>query len=377
MTAQRIGIGELAPDFRLPTLSSSNFAFSTVAGHYIVLSFLGKASSPVAQQLSQALSGSLREYFDDKKFMFFGVVTDRTEVVKQELKQFLPGVRFFADSQGAVSRGYGVLSEGDYLDPALAPVTPVTFVLDPTMRVKHTISLSNIEAHNKELESLIKAMPAVDDHAGVKVTAPVLVVPRVLDLEFCKELIGMYESHGGEESGSMREKDGMTVGVIDHSFKRRQDYVITDEPTRARLRDCISRRLVPELGRAFQFRATYVERYIVARYAADEGGFFKPHRDNTTRGTAHRRFACTINLNEEEFEGGNLRFPEFGSQTYRAPTGGAVVFSCSLLHEATPVTKGVRYATLPFFYDEIGAKIRAENMKFLAKENTPASGAVG
>jgi predicted 2-oxoglutarate/Fe(II)-dependent dioxygenase YbiX len=67
----------------------------------------------------------------------------------------------------------------------------------------------------------------------------------------------------------------------------------------------------------------------------------------------------------EEFEGGDLRFPEYGRQTYRPPTGGAVVFSCSLLHEATPVTKGRRYAFLPFLYDEAAAKIREENLQFL------------
>ena len=72
-----------------------------------------------------------------------------------------------------------------------------------------------------------------------------------------------------------------------------------------------------------------------------------PHRDNTTRGTAHRRFAVTINLNDGPWEGGDLRFPEYGPQTYRAPTGGAVVFSCSLLHECTPVTRGERYCFLP------------------------------
>ena len=84
----------------------------------------------------------------------------------------------------------------------------------------------------------------------------------------------------------------------------------------------------------------------------ESGGFFKPHRDNTTAGTAHRRFAVTINLNAGDYEGGDLRFPEFGSRTYRAPTGGAVVFSCALLHEATPVTRGKRYAFLPFLYDD-------------------------
>ena len=97
-------------------------------------------------------------------------------------------------------------------------------------------------------------------------------------------------------------------------------------------------------------------------------GHFRPHRDNTTFGTAHRRFAVTINLNAEEYEGGNLCFPEFGQRTYRAPTGGAIVFSCSLLHEALPVTSGKRYAFLPFLYDEAGKKIRDANLGKLAEQ---------
>ncbi|MGH6966519.1 MAG: 2OG-Fe(II) oxygenase, partial [Phenylobacterium sp.] len=71
-------------------------------------------------------------------------------------------------------------------------------------------------------------------------------------------------------------------------------------------------------------------------------------------------------LNAAAFEGGDLRFPEFGPRTYRPPTGGAVVFSCSLQHEATPVTKGRRYAFLPFLYDEAGAALREANLPFLS-----------
>ena len=63
-----------------------------------------------------------------------------------------------------------------------------------------------------------------------------------------------------------------------------------------------------------------------------------------------------------QIEGGDLQFPEFGRRTYRPPTGGAVVFSCSLLHEATPVTRGTRFAFLPFLYDEEGARIRERNL---------------
>jgi predicted 2-oxoglutarate/Fe(II)-dependent dioxygenase YbiX len=72
----------------------------------------------------------------------------------------------------------------------------------------------------------------------------------------------------------------------------------------------------------------------------------------------------SINLSDDHV-GGDLRFPEFGDRTYRPPLGGAVVFSCSLLHEATAVTGGRRFAFLPFLYDEDGARIREANNQFL------------
>jgi predicted 2-oxoglutarate/Fe(II)-dependent dioxygenase YbiX len=108
-----------------------------------------------------------------------------------------------------------------------------------------------------------------------------------------------------------------------------------------------------------------MERYLVACYNSEEGGHFRPHRDNTTKGTAHRRFAVSLFLNSGEYEGGFLHFPEFGKALYSAPAGGAVVFSCSLLHEATPVTQGRRYMFLPFLYDDAARVIREENRPFL------------
>ena len=83
--------------------------------------------------------------------------------------------------------------------------------------------------------------------------------------------------------------------------------------------------------------------------------------DNTTAGTVHRRFAVSLNLNTGDYEGGRLVFPEFTNQPYCPPLGGACVFSCSLLHEATPVVAGTRYAFLPFLYDDAGAEIRRAN----------------
>jgi hypothetical protein len=38
-----------------------------------------------------------------------------------------------------------------------------------------------------------------------------------------------------------------------------------------------------------------------------------------------------------------------------------VVFSCPLLHAVSKVTKGRRFAFLPFLYDEEAAKVREAN----------------
>jgi predicted 2-oxoglutarate/Fe(II)-dependent dioxygenase YbiX len=214
--------------------------------------------------------------------------------------------------------------------------------------------------------------PEPDKHAGVPVHAPVLIAPRVFEPDFCKLLIDYYGARGGEPSGVTQARaDGTTFVRLDDSFKRRTDCLVEDAKLREAIMQRIYWRLAPEIQKAFAWRPTRMERYLVARYDAETGGFFKPHRDNTTPGTAHRRFAVTINLNAGEYEGGDLRFPEFGSRTYRAPTGGAVVFSCSLLHEATPVTTGQRYAFLPFLYDEAAAKVREANNKYLDESIRP------
>lgn len=137
--------------------------------------------------------------------------------------------------------------------------------------------------------------------------APVLVVERIFEPPFCRALIDYYKARGGEESGFMREVGGLTIG-------RRRDCQIEDERLRNDAMFRLYRRLVPMIRRAYQYEPTRIERHIVARYDAEEGGFFRPHRDNTTKGTAHRRFAVTINLNAEDMKAATCASPSSGSR---------------------------------------------------------------
>jgi len=190
-------------------------------------------------------------------------------------------------------------------------------------------------------------------------------VPRVFDFDLCDFLVRLYDKMGGEDSGFLLDNNGKTGTVVDHRLKRRRDLPIVVPELRERMRVPIVKRLLPAIERYFQFSATRMDRYLVSCYDSNEGGYFRRHRDNLNAGAEHRRFAVSLNLNRD-YDGCDLVFPEFGRRTYRAPVGGAIVFSCGALHEVTPITRGRRYAFVPFLYGEEDAAKRLENNSKIA-----------
>ena len=371
MSQIRLTPGDPAPWFVAATSANPNYVFATAAGRYIALCFFGSAAAAPIRAMLAAFS-SRPEVFDDDHACVFAVSIDPEDNGREGISDRMPGLRVFWDFDRRVSRLYGVCGPDD---AGGAPggghvvYAPTTFLLDANLRVIAVLPIDDPAAHARELTDLVAALPAIGESDGL---APVLILPRVFEPRFCRELIELYEREGGEDSGFMRDEGGRTVGLVDHSHKRRRDHFIVDDSVRAAIRARVVRRLVPEIAKAFQFQATLQERYLIACYDAGEGGYFRPHRDNTTRGTAHRRLAVTINLNAEDYQGGDLRFPEFGPRTYRAETGGAVVFSCSLLHEATEIKSGRRYCVLPFLYDDAAAELRKRNLQYLADEEKRA-----
>jgi len=358
---QRPTYGDPLIAFAGRTSTADRFSIANQAGRFLVFCAFGSAADENARRTIDAVVEN-RALFDDVKVSFFGVSTDPADESLPRVKPLVPGIRYFWDFDHVISRALGAYVAGN---PVLQPLIVIA---DPQFRVYAVLPFEPEGAHIGKLIALLKTLPEPSLHAGVPMQAPVLIVPRVFEPALCERLIGLYETGGGSDSGFMRDVDGRTVGIIDHRMKRRSDHEIQDREIRMAMQRRISRRLLPEIQKAFQFKVTRIERYIVACYDSDGGGYFKPHRDNTTKGTAHRKFAVTINLNYGDYSGGGLNFPEYGPSVYHAPRGGAVVFSCSLLHQALPILSGKRYATLPFLYDESGAAVRRDNSQFLDRK---------
>jgi len=173
----------------------------------------------------------------------------------------------------------------------------------------------------------------------------------VLSRADCRALIARWHEMGNAPGKVTSLVKGEQVERVYESLKKRRDHRLNDPVVLRPLLALIARRLGPELDKAFHYRAFKFDRVLIACYDAERGDYFRRHRDNQTPGTATRRFALTLNLNSEEHEGGELIFPEYGDYRYKPATGAAVLFSCSLLHEALPVTAGQRFALLSFLRD--------------------------
>ena len=350
--------GDPVPGFIARSPQNPRYSFDSAAGRWLVLCFFGSAADPAAQAALKAVAAR-PDLFNDSFASFFGVSNDPSDESQGRIANRVPGYRFFWDFDLAVARRFRMVPEDASPGAALALVR-CWLVIDPTMRVKAVVPFRPDGSDRAEVLAILGRLPPPALYAGFPVQAPILVLPRVFEPELCAHLIGLYEADGGKDSGFMRQVDGRTVGVSDKSFKSRRDYDIADRALIAALQARFMRRVVPEIAKVHQFQVTRMERYIVSCYAAEDGGHFSPHRDNTTSGTAHRRFAVSVNLNDD-FDGGEVSFPEYGPRSFKAPPGGAVVFSCSLLHAVSRVTRGRRYAFLPFLYDEAAARIREAN----------------
>lgn len=336
-----------------------NLTLDGFGGKYLVICCFGSSQIEPGRVALDAV----REHaalFDGAKMCLLAVTIDPHERIE---KPACDGIYFHLDQDGAISRHCAAAP----LDPVpLGTQYRVTWtIVDPSLHVVEHFHTGADRAGCQEIFALLTRLPEADGFRLHEIPAPVLVLPRVFEPELCDQLIALYEDGRPRDSGFMRNN----VEVFDYSFKRRRDYFIADETVQKAILRRVSLCVIPEIRKLFFMNITRMERYLVGCYAADEQAHFRPHRDNGQAVTAHRRFALSIALNDD-FEGGDLMFPEYNLRPHKVPKGWCIVFPCAILHTVTRVTRGCRYVFLPFLYDEPGARIKLANEDKAQKART-------
>ena len=341
----RLGQGERAPDFILPSIEGIPTRFYAKAGG--VPTVLVFSSFNQLDEISY-LSKELKTNNCDQVSII--VVLKRNSALTQQsvaAETSADFTVFLGDVEG-VQTAYRLADEDKN----------VIFLLDSNLRVLTSTSLEDIQLAIKKLTLILTDIQSQAEPVKIKTQAPVLLLPNVLDPELCLHLINIWETKGNVETGVELSKQKRREEIITSENKSRRDHIVTEKKLLGLLSSSIGRRLMPEIQRSFAFKANRFEGFKIVCYDATTNGFFSAHRDNLSPSTAHRRFALSLNLNQD-YEGGYIKFPEFGANLYQPEVGEALIFSCSHLHEVTEVTKGRRFALLSFLFSESADRVRS------------------
>ena len=332
-----IGAGDRAPDFTLSDRTGAPVnLYTNVRGGTPVLVFYPDPASFSAQvaDLRRAIARVAPGDIE-----VFAVVRAPADLLPETDEVAGGAICVVADVAGATAKAYGFAPDAG----------PLALRFDPNLRLT-ALRAAGAEAVSHYVERHLAEARDLPPARLVSALAPALIVPHLLGRDFCQELIDLHHAGGNHASTVTYHKDGEDVREVRGKQKSRFDHIVKDSDMNRRLTEAFGRRLNFEIEKAFQYRVAAHDGFVITRYDADTNGHFSLHRDNVSPTTAHFRFAVTVNLNFGDYEGGCLRFPEYGTDLYAPETGGAIVFSCSNLHEATPVTAGMRYALLTFLF---------------------------
>lgn len=256
-----------------------------------------------------------------------------------------------SDPTGRVFAQYGMVKDEDI--PGAIDLR--TVVTTPYRRVSAIHDAPAVSDHATRCEEHIRRIGALEEGFAAP-HPPVLVIPGAFARPECEQLVAYYEreSHPIDfDRNNPQHKDtDIKQPMWDHNRQDRIDLAIKHPMTTASIDQRLFQRITPIVKRAFAFEVTRRESLFIARYEGARSGIQMGHRDNVLPHVAHRRFALSVILNED-FEGGELVFPEFSNHGYRGATGTALVFSSSLLHEVRETTKGRRYALISHLYSHV------------------------
>lgn len=325
-----LAVGDRFPNFLLPDQEGkARWFLERTKGNSLIV--FVDVTNEILASLGQAAPA-----FDAAGLDRLAILGGTEDKVAATAQSVTPGFSLLADTQGTV---------GAALHRMTGIRGPFAVLLDANQRILALAQQADLVSWAIKCREQITPVPM-----GPRISqqAPVLIVPEVLSPALCQALMDRWEQLGHEEGIVHSIIDGAEVQRTYHAMKQRRDHKINDDAVLKPLMAVVGRRLAPELDKAFAFTQFKLDRFIITCYDSERGDYFRRHRDNQSPSTADRRFALTLNLNTPDYEGGELVFPEYGMQRYSPPAGGAILFSCSLLHEALPVSRGRRFTLLSF-----------------------------
>lgn len=150
------GVGDVAPDFTLPSHTSGQVSLSDYRGQVVVLYFYPKDDTPGCTAQACALRDS-HEVFTDAGAVVIGISSDSVESHQKFAERYKLPFTLASDEGGATRKAYGI--------PATFGIIPgrVTYVIDADGVIRHFFRSQNrIGGHVDGALAMVRQLQASD-----------------------------------------------------------------------------------------------------------------------------------------------------------------------------------------------------------------------
>ena len=200
------------------------------------------------------------------------------------------------------------------------------YITSPNRRIKKILN---------EEQILNFKIDNINEYLDNNINIPYLTIDNVFSEKLLNKIINFYH---------IKKKNNK---LIDHKhLTKDRSHVYPDLELEKEIDNKLSRTVLSELKKVFYFDAKYRETYKITSYDSVSSGRFHAHRD-TPLPYQHRKYAMSLLLNDD-YEGGELYFPEYGIKI-KPKANTAIIFPGISTHQVLTVTKGSRMAMITFF----------------------------
>ncbi len=341
-----VEIGDFIPDINLRDETGRMLSLSDdhLSGAEKIIVLLNNGDFEHKRNVLASINSICKEYINVKCYVINSSASDETNYnlkVKSDCYWPITG-----DSSGSIFASLGIHKDN-------GPLARVLLV-SKLGQIRSWVDLisTNIDEVKQMLSDMSKSN--IETNEWLTLHAPVLMIPNVLSKSECNGLIEAFETGGPfivKPNGPEQMQKDYKRPIYEHNRQDRIDHIIKDRNILNFLDNRIGTRVNPMVKKAFAFDVTRREELHIARYVGERKGNKMGHRDNTSPETAYRRFALSLNLNDN-YEGGELYFKEYNQFGYKGAPGTAMIFSSSLLHEVGETYEGTRYTLISHLFND-------------------------
>lgn len=142
--------GDIAPSISLPTDAGQPFELSSLQGKNVVLYFYPKADTPGCTKEACAFKDNSQK-FGAANTVIVGVSPDASKAQARFKEKFDLPFTLLADADHIAAEAYGVWKEKSMYGKKYMGVDRVTFVIDPSGKIKKIFPKVKVDGHAEEV----------------------------------------------------------------------------------------------------------------------------------------------------------------------------------------------------------------------------------